>query len=105
MEYHKERFEDFSLLIFKDDTLVAVLAANQTQEAVISHQGLTYGGLILRQDLRLADAITAYQTVLQFLEAEHIELLQIKSVPKIYHQLPSDELDYIVFKTDAEIER
>ncbi|MFT6748422.1 MAG: hypothetical protein ACJAQ1_000334, partial [Flavobacterium sp.] len=45
MEYHSDRFEDFSLLVFNNkEKLVAILPANRVDESVFSHQGLTYGG-------------------------------------------------------------
>jgi len=48
MEYHSDRFQDFSLLIFDENqNLKAILPANRLEEVVYSHQGLTYGGLIL----------------------------------------------------------
>ena len=46
MEYHKDRFEDYSLLVFDGEKLVAVLPANKNGETLYSHQGLTYGGLV-----------------------------------------------------------
>src|SRR5690554_3276759 len=44
MDYHADRFEDFSLLAFSGDKLKAVLPANRRDEVLHSHQGLTYGG-------------------------------------------------------------
>lgn len=105
MEYHKDRFEDNSLLIFNTNELVAVLPANRSEDILISHQGLTYGGLILKQDLKLAEVIQGYHSILQYLYDHNIETLQIKAIPKIYHKLPSDELDYIAFITNAEMVR
>ena len=39
MEYHKDRFEDYSLMIFDNEKLVAVLPANKVGDVVFSHQG------------------------------------------------------------------
>ena len=39
MEYHQDRFEDYSLLIFDDSQeLIAVLPANRIGETLFSHQ-------------------------------------------------------------------
>lgn len=105
MEYHKERFEDYSLVVFKDEVPVALLAANKVEDSLISHQGLTYGGLLFKLNLRLTEAIQAYRSVLKYLEDQGIKFLQIKAIPRIYHKLASDELDYVAFKTDADIIR
>lgn len=47
MDYHNDRFLDHSLLFFKDGELVSVLPANEKNNVLVSHGGLTYGGLIL----------------------------------------------------------
>ena len=58
MEYHQDRFEDFSLLIFDEkNTLKAILPANRVDDVLYSHQGLTYGGLILNQKTKFQDVI------------------------------------------------
>ena len=47
MEYHADRFNDASVLVYQEDRPVAVFPANLTQDGqVVSHQGLTYGGII-----------------------------------------------------------
>ena len=52
MEYHKDRFEDFSLMVFDESDseimqLIALLPANIVDDTVYSHRGLTYGALII----------------------------------------------------------
>ena len=46
-----------------------------------------------------------FKTVLHFLSSEGIKKLQLKLLPKIYHQLPSDEIDYLLFLTEAKLLR
>ncbi len=105
MEYHQDRFHDFSLLVFKDDSLIAIFPANQNENAVLSHQGLTYGGLMLQDDVAFNDVVFAYKELLKFLYENSINQLHIKLLPKIYHTLPSDEINYLLFKTNAELTR
>jgi hypothetical protein len=47
MEYHQHQFSDYSLMVFDNEVLHAVLPANRVGETVFSHQGLTYGGFVL----------------------------------------------------------
>ena len=47
MEYHRDRFHDFSLIITSGGRLSALFPANRDGDTVISHAGLTFGGLIL----------------------------------------------------------
>ena len=105
MEYHNDRFQDFSLLIFKQEDLVAILPANKSEDSIFSHQGLSYGGLILSDNIPFDDVMFAYKELLKFLFDNRIDKLHLKLLPEIYHTLPSDELHYLLFKTKAEITR
>ena len=105
MDYHQDRFEDFSLLAFKNKELIAVFPANKVRDKVYSHQGLTYGGLILNDAVKFHDVLKAYQNILEFFSNQNIIELEIKLLPKIYHTLPSDEIDYLLFKTKATLIR
>lgn len=105
MEYHKDRFDDFSLLIFKKEKLIAVLPANRVGHTVFSHQGLTYGGLVYTDKLKLASVLEIFQTILKFLNDIDIKVINIKSIPSIYHIKPAEELLYVLFLADAKLYR
>lgn len=106
MEYHKDRFEDYSLLVFdQKDKLVAILPANKVENELFSHQGLTYGGLIIKDNLKLEKTINIFYDVLNFLEELNFKKITIKSVPSIYHKKPAEEILYILFLLDAKLIR
>ena len=46
MDYHADRFTDFSLMFYEDNKLVALLPASIHGDEIRSHGGLTYGGII-----------------------------------------------------------
>ena len=96
MEYHSDRFEDFSLLIYDQEKLVAVLPANRVGATVFSHQGLTYGGLVLPLNSKLYNVIYIFKAILLFLNENGILVLNIKKIPSIYCDTLSDEIDYLV---------
>lgn len=97
MEYHKDRFEDYSLLCFKNDKLIGVLPANINDKIVYSHQGLTYGGLLVFEKLKFRDFLLAFKSVLDFLDGNKIESLYTKQFPEMYTLIPSEELEYLHF--------
>ncbi|AIG30619.1 hypothetical protein IA01_09140 [Flavobacterium psychrophilum] len=105
IEYHKDKFDDFSLMVFCKEKLVAVLPANKIEDAVFSHQGLTYGGLVYSDKLKLATVLTIFQTVLRFLKNSNINTVNIKTIPAIYHTKPAEELLYALFLVDAKLHR
>ena len=55
--YHCDRFKDASLLIYKNKKLIAVFPANRSEQTIYSHQGLSYGGLVLPKQIKLIDAL------------------------------------------------
>ena len=47
MEYHSDRFQDFSLIIYNNKgNIMALLPASIDGDTVISHGGLTFGGFV-----------------------------------------------------------
>ena len=103
MDYHNDRFKDYSLLCFNDEKLVAVLPANVVEDTLYSHQGLTYGGLVFQEDTKLFDAFEMYKSVLIYLHQNNITNLNIKVIPTFYNLLASDELEYFMFKSNAKL--
>ena len=105
MEYHNDRFRDYSLIVLDNEKWVAVLPANVVGNEVFSHQGLTYGGLVYNEKLKLAAVIETFKSILSFLNDNKIEQLQLKLIPSIYHQKPAEELNYALFLADAKLVR
>lgn len=106
MEYHQVRFQDFSLLVTdENDNIKAILPANRVEDTVFSHQGLTYGGLVVNHKTKLSDFIVLFKEILKFLNENEIKNLEIKVLPVIYSDFPSDELEYLAFLCKADLIR
>jgi len=105
MNYHSDRFQDYSLLVFENDKLVAVLPANRVEDAIFSHQGLSYGGLVFEQSIKLNNVIIIFKTVLKYLNENRINNLVIKQLPSIYCDYFSDEINYCLFVLNATLIR
>lgn len=105
MEYHSDRFKDFSLLVFDGDTLISLMPAHRVENVLYSHQGLTYGGLIYSDKVKLSSVIIAFGAVLRYLNENAIDKLHVKLVPAIYHKYPSDEFNYALFLANAKLVR
>lgn len=105
MEYHKDRFRDYSLIVLDGEKWVAALPANVVDNEVFSHQGLTYGGLVYKEKVKLASVIEIFKNILSFLNDNKMEKLQVKLIPSIYHQKPAEELNYALFLAKAHLIR
>jgi len=105
MDYHKDRFHDASLMIYKSQNLIAVLPANKMGNAVYSHQGLSYGGLIVKQKIKLEEFISIFKAILKWFYENEVSTLLIKELPQFYSQVPNDELHYLAFILKAKVNR
>jgi len=105
MEYHADRFTDFSLLVFEGDNLVALLPANRVGDAVHSHQGLTYGGLVFKGSIGLEKTEGIFEAVCGYFNLAGIRVLHIRQCPLFYCKEACYEIDYLMFKNNARIYR
>jgi hypothetical protein len=103
MEYHKARFADFSLLIFSHEKLVAIFPANFEGKTVFSHGGLSYGGLIFREEIKSKLAHECWQAIVDFYKLEEFEKLVYKPIPAYYHLPPTHEDSFSLFQLKAEM--
>jgi hypothetical protein len=103
--YHGDRFTDASLLVYKKEKLVAVFPANSSEQTIYSHQGLSYGGLVLPKQIKLSDALAAFAEILKYYDHNGFLNLIIKQMPALYHMQPSDEVQYALFVAQAELYR
>jgi len=91
MDYHADRFADHSLMFYRDGVLCALLPANESDATLYSHQGLTYGGLVMDYKLTAADTLQLFADLNSHLHRIGISRVVYKAIPWIYHQLPSEE--------------
>jgi len=107
LEYHKQRFQDYSLIIREEDGNIAgLLPANITDtNEVISHQGLTYGGFILKKDIKLTAALSVIYHTLKFLFDNKVNVFNLKCFPQFYNCSVSDDIDYALFLLNADLYR
>lgn len=102
MEYHSDRFNDFSLMIYNDKgNIVALLPANIDGDQVISHGGLTFGGVVCDSKMTAAKMLEVFDSIKMFLQAAGVRSFIYKCMPIIYNQYPSDEALYALFKKNA----
>lgn len=101
MDYHQDRFSDHSLMLYQDDKLLAVVPAHEKEQVLFSHQGLTYGGFVWHKKIKFTQAFECFKAALAYADAQGIRMLNLKEIPRIYAQLPSDELDYFLNLIEA----
>ena len=92
MDYHSDRFLDHSLMFYEKGRLYAVMPANDDKHGTLfSHQGLTYGGLIMDKGCRAAKVRDLFLQMNDFLRDEVFHRVVYKHIPYIYSSLPAEE--------------
>ena len=105
MEYHADRFRDYSLLFFQGDQFIALMPANRVDDTVVSHGGLTFGGIVSDEGMTTILMLKVFSTLADELRARGIKKLIYRAVPHIYHTLPAEEDLYALFLHNARLFR
>lgn len=93
MDYHHDRFNDASLMVFKNDRLVACVAGNQVDQSFYSHQGITYGGIIFQQDA-VSIITDIIDVIMQYLTARY-HFIEWRWQPAIYNPIHDNMINYL----------
>lgn len=106
MEYHSDRFTDFSLIVYGDKgKAIALLPANIKDNVIYSHQGLTFGGFIIDDTMKSELMLEVFSRTKDFLKQHNVERVVYKCIPYIYHTRPAEEDRYALFVNDARLIR
>lgn len=104
MDYHADRFDDNSFMFYHKGKLKAVLPANVAGDTLYSHQGLTYGGLLLDKKATVEDVLECFDSLNSWLRENGISKVVYKALPWIYQRYPSEEDLYaLTWKCKAQL--
>ncbi len=98
MDYHSHRFDDFSLIFRHKGKIEAVLPGNRVADTLYSHQGLTYGGLVMSPRIKGRRVLGLFKALNRYLADNGIKRVVYKKVPWIYSVIPSEEDLYALWK-------
>ena len=102
MDYHAHRFADHSLMFYCGTDLAAILPAHIKDDSFCSHNGLTYGGLLLPDSTTTAEVLELFGEMLKYLNTNTATTRIIyKPTPHIYHRYPCEEDLYALFRNGA----
>lgn len=107
MDYHATRFHDESLIVYDENASpVAVFPANRGDAAtVVSHGGLTYGGLIFLPRIRQKECIELVRLISEFYRGRGAGKILYKAIPRIFHSTFSEEDLYGLWVNGASLVR
>ena len=85
MDYHKDRFDDYSLMVYKNGKLIALLPANIKDNIIYSHQGLSYGGIVYLKEVKFKDSLEVFESILKYLKKSGHQQLYLNPIPQFYN--------------------
>ncbi len=103
MEYHSDRFNDASILLFDEGILIGIFPANKKDSTVYSHQGLTYGGLILNERRNVKKLIEYYHSVFAYYSSNGVSEIVYKPVPSYLSRTVNDLEHFVLNILKAEV--
>lgn len=92
MEYHEDRFSDHSLIILKDAKVIAAFPANEKDDIIYSHGGLTFGGLLISNDLKANEAILILDLLIEYYRGKGVKEIYYKAIPYIFQNIPARKI-------------
>ena len=101
MDYHNDRFADHSLLFFDDNDIIAALPANERDRMLISHGGLTYGGLLIDNSVKQHTVDDCIAILIDYMKDQKIKKVIYKTIPHVFHKQPAEEDIYALNRFGA----
>jgi len=103
MDYHADRFVDHSLMIYDEkNRLIAALPANLNDRVLYSHQGLSFGGLLINKKATTEKVYDLFLVIINyFKKGDIVDSFIYKRVPDFYNKYPAQEDLYSLFLLDA----
>ncbi len=101
MEYHKDRFNDFSLLLYENSKLKSLFPGNIIKSTFYSHQGLTFGGILSLAETDTLTYIKYFNAYNLYLNNNCIEKVVYIAIPQIYKKCFGDEEAYALYRVNA----
>lgn len=105
MDYHADRFQDHSVTFEREGSLLAVMPANIVDETMITHGGLTFGGIVLSRKVGASDTLKIFEALMDYLQKLGLKKLVYKPLPHIYHHTPSEDDLYALYRLGGKATR
>jgi lipid II:glycine glycyltransferase (peptidoglycan interpeptide bridge formation enzyme) len=105
LSYHpKDRFEDASLVVKKDNQILALFPAvvikRDGLKILSSHSGASYGGFTYKQNLNLKEAFELVESLLNYAKDLKCDRIQLTPPPMIYQTKYSNYIDFALVKNN-----
>lgn len=103
MDYHRDRFQDHSLMFYDEGELVALLPACEADGVLLSHGGLTYGGFLTNTGMKQHTMNDCMVALAAYGREQGWSGIVYKLIPHIYHSQPAEEDRYALYANGGKL--
>lgn len=103
MDYHSDRFEDHSLMFYRDNELISLLPLSKKKDVLYSHAGLTFGGFISGKSMKQHMMNESFEVLVDYCKGKGFSKMVYKTIPHIYHNQPAEEDRYSLYADGAKL--
>ena len=94
LQYHENKFDDYSLVVYNDNFLIAALPACRQENVWYAHPGLPFADLIMADRYKWTMTKDIVSKIISFLKEAGFTEMIVKIMPQMYKKLPGDEWLY-----------
>ncbi len=97
--YHPaDRFKNHHLIIRDRTNIIALFPAVENSTTIVSHQGASYGGFVLKNDLGIHTIYLMIEHVVQYFRTHGFNRIVLTQPPLIYYRDPHQYIDFALMK-------
>jgi hypothetical protein len=104
LSFNEDKFIDKSLFLKDSANIIGLFPAAQSvsdKSEIISHPGITYGGVIHSGKIIGQVAVDIWVSIIDYYKKNGYKIITYKAVPKVYHKIPCDDDLYALFRIGA----
>jgi len=100
LNYHPaRRFKNHHLIIKEKDNILALFPAVIQDNTVISHQGASYGGFVLKQGIGIHKTCLMVEHLVTYFKERGYQRIILTQTPLIYYKEPDQYIDFALVKS------
>jgi len=99
LDYHPaSRFKNHHLIISERSNIIALFPAVEKDTTIISHQGASYGGFVLEEELGIHTVYLMVEHIAAYFKAHGYQKIILTQPPLIYYHNPNQYIDFALMK-------
>jgi len=99
LSYHPQnRFKNFHCIIKEKTNIIALFPAVEKEKTIISHQGASYGGFVLKNRLGIHKVCIMVEHLTKYFKEKGYKRIILTQTPLIYYTEPNQYIDFALLK-------